>query len=337
MRIRAHRFTTDRDSWVARALVLCAIPALVVASCGGGGAGPSEPEDPELPPPEGIQLDPATGFYFGSYEWAEWRPGTLPVVLSAPHGGDIEPEVIPDRSGSGIVTVRDSRTIETTEAAAAALEDLTGERPHVVILHLRRTKLDANRALPEAALGDPNAGRAWAEYHALIDSAKARVIADNGAGLYLDMHGHGHRVQRLELGYLLNSTELETRDDATLDAQDGFDTSMRALGERTTEPFSAILRGPESFGGLLEPQAIPSVPSPRWPDPQVDTPDGRESFFSGGYSTQRHGSLNGGTIDGIQIEHNFSGIRDTAGNRASYAEELAEVVKLWIDRWYPGG
>lgn len=324
-------------TWRVRAMGLCVVPALIVAGCGGGSEGPSEPEAPELPDPEGIQLDATTGYYFGSYDWVEWRPGTLPVVLSAPHGGDLEPDAIPDRSGDGIVTVRDSRTIETTEAAADALEDLTGERPHVVIMHLRRTKVDANRGLPEAALGDPNAGRAWAEYHALVDSAKARVVADNGTGLYLDMHGHGHRVQRLELGYLLNSTELETRDDATLDAQDGGDTSMRALGERTAEPFSEIVRGAESFGGLLEAQGVPSVPSPRWPDPQVDTPEGRESFFSGGYSTERHGSLNGGTIDGIQIEHNFTGIRDSAANRANYAASLAVVVKAWIDRWYAGG
>jgi len=319
------------------ALAVGVLPTLGLLGCSGGGGGsPSEPEGPELPAPSGIRFDAATGFYFGSYDWVEYRPGTLPVVLSAPHGGDLEPEVIPDRSGPNIVTVRDSRTIETTEAAAAAIESLTGEKPHVIILHLRRTKLDANRAIGEAALGDPNATRAWSEYHALIDSAKARVTAEHGSGLYLDMHGHGHRVARLELGYLLNSTDLETRDDATLDAQDGTDTSIRALAARTEVPFSEILRGPESFGGLLEARGVPAVPSPRWPDPQVDTPEGRESFFSGGYSTQRHGSLNGGTIDGIQIEHHFTGIRDNAANRAAYAEELAEVVQAWITRWYSG-
>jgi len=313
---------------VGRAVWLSALPALAVSSCGGGGS-PAEPDEPQLPPPEGIHFDASAGVYFGSYDWVEWRPGTLPVVLSAPHGGGLEPEVIPDRSGPGIVTVRDSRTIETTEAVSDALESLTGERPHVVIVHLRRTKLDANRAITEAALGDPNAGRAWAEYHALIDSAKARVVADNTAGLYLDMHGHGHVVQRLELGYLVTRDELIASSDAFLDVQDGEGTSIEALGARTDIPFSRLLRGADSFGGMLEARDVRSVPSTRWAAPEPGEP-----FFSGGYSTRRHGSVDGGTVDGIQIEHNWTGIRDTAGNRAAYAAELAIVIRDWLERWY---
>lgn len=296
--------------------------------CGSSGS-PAMPEDPT-----GIRMDEETGFWFGTNDWVEYRPGTLPVVLSAPHGGSIEPTSIPDRSGPGIVTVRDSRTIETTLAASDALEELTGERPHVVISHLRRTKLDPNREIGEAALGDADAERAWREYHDLIDMAKDAVTEDRGAGLYLDMHGHGHEVQRLELGYLLSGDQLDTLEDADLDGLDGQGTSLAGLAARTDAPFSGILRGPDSFGGLLETGGVPSVPSPRWPGPEIDTIPGDEPYFSGGYSTRRHGSVGGDPIDGIQIEHNFRGIRETPQARAAYAEVLAEVIVTWVGRWY---
>lgn len=304
------------------------LPLIAATACGGGDDGPTEPDPVDV----GIRFDAATNTWWGTNDWIEYRVGTLPLILSAGHGGALEPPEIPDRTFG--VTVTDSRTIETTRAASDAVFDRTGERPHVVISHLRRTKLDPNREIVEAAQGNPDAERAWAEYHALIDSAKAAVARDHGSGLYLDMHGHGHPVRRLELGYLLNSDELSTRSDADFDLQDGFDTSMKALAERTDEPFSDILRGPESFGGLLDARGVRSVPSPRWPDPQIDTIPGREAFFSGGYSTARHGSLNGGLIDGIQIEHHWPGIRDNATNRGAYARVLAEVVEIWLARWY---
>jgi hypothetical protein len=314
---------SEMRAWGLR-LGLCTFLALL-SGCGGGGDGPTEPEPGDV----GIRFDAATNTWWGTNDWIEYRVGTLPLVFSAGHGGSLEPAEIPDRSGPGIVTVRDSRTIETTLAAADAVEALVGGRPHVIISHLRRTKLDPNRGLSEAALGNPLAERAWAEYHGFIDSAKVAVTAANGTGLYLDMHGHGHEIDRLELGYLLTRSDLFYRADSIMDRDDGAGTSLRALAERTDEPFSAILRGPESFGGLLEARGVPAVPAPRWPSPQLDEP-----FFSGGYSTLRHGSAEGGSIDGIQIEHHWPGIRDNASNRAAYASALAEVIRIWLDRWY---
>jgi hypothetical protein len=310
--------------WITGAVALAvALPA----GCSSGGATPPENDG-------GIRFDEATGYWFGTNDWIEYRPGTLPVVLSAPHGGGLEPTSIPDRSGSGIVTVRDSRTIETTLAASDALEARTGARPHVVISHLRRTKLDPNRDIGEAALGNGAAEEAWREYHGFIEMAREAVIGTAGAGLYLDMHGHGHDVQRLELGYLLSGSLLDDIDDAGLDLLDGQNTSLAGLAARTPDAFSGLLRGALSFGGLLEAGGVPAVPSPRWPGPAIDTIPGDEPYFSGGYSTRRHGSLDGGPIDGIQIEHNFTGIRETASDRATYAAALAEVIERWIERWY---
>ena len=50
---------------------------------------------------------------------------------------------------------------------------------------------------------------------------------------------------------------------------------------------ATILRGATSVCGLLENYGYPGVPSPTNPGP------GTGNYFSGGYSTDRHGSVNG--------------------------------------------
>ncbi len=264
--------------------------------------------------------------YTGRNGYIEYTPGDLPIILSAGHGGALEPEEIPDRTWG--TTVTDLYTIELARAAETAITTRTGGRPHVVISHLERVKLDPNREIEEAAQGNPYAELAWHEYHGYIDDAKAIVTEDHGAGLYLDVHGHGHDILRLELGYLLGSSTLALSDDA-LDAG-GYaeQSSIADLATRVDIPFSALLRGSMSFGALLAKRGVRAVPSDDEPSPDGDP------YFTGGYSTVRHGSRDGGTISGIQIEHHRVGLRDTQENREAYATVLAEVLELYFDEHF---
>ena len=82
--------------------------------------------------------------------------------------------------------------------------------------HLRRTNLDANRDLADAAQGSAAATQAWTEYHAFIESAVRTVAAAHGRGFCVDLLGHGHPIERLELGYLLDASDL-ARSDGDLD------------------------------------------------------------------------------------------------------------------------
>jgi N-formylglutamate amidohydrolase len=298
--------------------VLLLVLALAAAACGSDSGATPAPE------PE-VRIDAATGYHYGSNDWVQWHPGTLPVILSAGHGGSLEPGAIPDRTFG--VTVTDLRTREMTLAIEEALIERLGAAPHVVISNLKRTKLDPNRAITEAAQGSPEAETAWRQYHAFIDSASAQVEADHGPGLYLDIHGHGHDIQRVELGYLYSGVILR-RTDAQIDDLDGADSSLRALGARTQVSFAELLRGEGSVGGLLEAAGYPSVPSPTWPHP-----DG-EPYFTGGYSTARHGSSQGGQVDGIQFELNWEGVRNSAANREAFATALADVVATWLETHY---
>lgn len=256
--------------------------------------------------------------YFGRNNYIEYQPGTLPVILSAPHGGSLKPGELPDRTYG--VTGADSNTEDLTRRTADALEEITGQRPHLVIVRLHRSKLDANREIVEAAQGNALAERAWNEYHLWIETARKIVEQAHGRGFYIDMHGHGHEIPRLELGYLLTSSDL-AQPDAYLD-QAGYinKSSVRTLATESDISFPELIRGPNSFGDMLVRRGYPSVPSSSDPHP-----DGAP-YFNGGYSTIRHGSRGGGRIDGVQIEHHSAGVRNSAANRAAYASALAEAI-----------
>ncbi|MEO0556980.1 MAG: hypothetical protein AAF170_02225 [Bacteroidota bacterium] len=295
--------------------------ALLIAATSLLGSCDSAPEvDPE---PAKEALEPGTT-QFGTSDYVEHIVGDLPIILSAPHGGDLRPQAIPDRTQG--TTINDANTQELTRAIQHALFARTGRHAHVVINRLHRSKLDANRDLAEAAQGNAAAERAWTEFHAFTDSAKARVTESWGAGLYLDLHGHAHLIDRLELGMLLSRNELNGTD-AHLNGL-AHESSLRALASAADLPFSALVRGQTSLGSLLEGQGVRAVPSGADPRPDDDP------YFTGGYNTNRHGSRQTGTIDAIQIEHHRPGLRDTQANREAYAERLADALLQFMDAHY---
>ena len=273
--------------------------------------------------PEEIASYEAGTSYFGRNEYVEYIPGDLPVVLSAPHGGRLSPGEVRTRSGG--VSTPDLNTLELTLAARAAFIEATGHAPHVVLSHLHRAKLDPNRDLAEAAEGDPYAENAWAEYHGFVERARFEVTAAFGGGMYFDMHGHGHDEQRLELGYLLSADRLN-RPDASLNELSIVQmTSVREIGRTRPDTFAEVIRGATSLGGFLEAEGVRAVPGPSEPSP------GGDPYFSGGYSTRRHGSLDDTElVSGIQIEHHFPGLRDTEEAREAYAERLAAAVEAFV-------
>jgi len=261
--------------------------------------------------------------YKGRNAYTEYLPGSLPLVLSAPHGGDMRPEEIPDRTSG--TTVRDTNTRELALQIRDALHAQTGAYPHVVISHLHRIKLDPNREIVEAAQGNQEAERAWWEFQTFIQEAEELVEEAFGEGLYIDLHGHGHEIQRLELGYLLTATDLSNTNEILAGATYADRSSFRALAQKAGADLADLIRGPLSLGTLLEARGFPSVPSQNQPAP------GSDPYFNGGYNTVTHGSRGGGTVSGVQIECNFTGVRDTEANRQALAEALGKV----LDTFFP--
>lgn len=210
----------------------------------------------------------------------------------------------------------DVYTTELTRAIRSELFQLTGQYPTIAINNLDRSKLDANRDIDEAAFGVAEAEAAWYEFHQCIDTAKAAMGQDKG--LFFDIHGHGHEMVWAELGYLVSASELNSGDPI-----DPATTSIRHLASVANTDFENLLRGPDSFGAYLEEEGYAAVPSPTNPGP------GSNSYFSGGYNTERHGSNNGGLIDGIQIES----ARAPREEIPSYAPAIARAIVRYMTQY----
>ena len=267
---------------------------------------------------------------FGSSGCVEYQPGTMPLIITIPHGGTREPADMPDRI-SATQARYDTNSLELGRALSKAVRYRTGKTPHVIITHVHRKKLDTNRDVFEAAQDDSVAIRTWEEYHGFIEEAKREVMRRYGTGLLIDLHGHRHHKARIELGYLLMQKELNMPDDS-LDAPLYLQsTSVRALAEQSGKGLAEIVRGRRSLGTLLTERGYPAVPSQRHPGP------GADPYFSGGYTTEQHGSAMGGTISAIQMETPWHGVRDTGAHRKAFARAAAEALDEFFKTWFPEG
>ncbi len=268
--------------------------------------------------------------YYGTDSFTEYRAGNLPIILSAPHGGYLTPASLPDRVCAGCVTGRDSYTQELTRQIEASLLFKTGCYPHVIINRLHRKKLDANREIIEATDSNTVTETYWHDYMNFVDSAKDLLYEQYPKGIFFDIHGHGHTIQRIELGYLLKGSELRQNDSALNTTPLNSKTSILNLKFSNLNSYShaELIRGTHSFGSMLERKGYPTVPSDSIPHPLSGEP-----YFNGGYNTVKFGSRNGGTIDAIQIESHQS-VRFTSNARTLYADSLAEAMLEYIEKHY---
>jgi len=265
----------------------------------------------------GLRAETQVSSLFFANRTVEYVPGTLPLIIAAPHGGQLEPAAIPNRKDG--VTTRDAETDLLAIELAEAIARRVGARPHLILCHLHRKKVDCNRDALTGTGGNPKALATWRAFHDVIGKARAAAAR----GLFLDLHGHSHPAPRVEIGYLLSTERLrETGPGLSALAQV---SSLASMARRSPGTFEGLLRGPLSLGGLLEEAGYPSVPSPTTPHP------GEDPYFRGGYNTARYRT--GGADDGffsLQIECPKPGIRDTVENRRRFAEVLAAVLEEWL-------
>lgn len=268
--------------------------------------------------------------YLDDNEFVAYHAGNLPIIISIPHGGSLSPDSIQDRDCVGCVSTMDSWTQTIGEGVADRITEALDCYPHVVTNLLHRRKFDANRDIEDAADGNASVEQSWLAYHEYIDSAKARIMQEYGRGLFLDIHGHAHVIQRIELGYLLSGEALRQSDTALDDPSLLSESSIQLLASdnRMGLRHSDLLRGPFSLGSMLTTRGLPSVPGMDDPAPAVGDP-----YFTGGYNTQRHGSRDGDITDAIQIEMNQE-IRFDEEKRERLMDSLASAVMLFVDQHY---
>ena len=264
--------------------------------------------------------------------YIEYVPGDLNIIISAPHGGSLWPISIPDRDAGtcinnevvydhkyknkdkfGVRTISDIYTVELSLMVAKELLRLTGRSPHIIINQLYRATMDANCDIEKATFNVEEAKTAWLSFHEYIDHAKQCI---SGCGLFIDIHGQSHPEEWIELGYCLTATQLDKAD------FDSSVTSLRNIASSQHLDMQELISGSESLGAYLEHAGYSTVPSPQNPSPRGN------SYYAGGYNTERHGSKSSGYIDAIQIECPRI-VRDKS-TAPQFSKSLANsIYKFW--------
>ena len=267
---------------------------------------------------------------FGTNQYIEYQIGTLPIVISVPHGGNLNPSAIPDRNCNNPEYATDVFTIEIAAQISASLFAATGCYPHIIINHLNRAKLDCNRNIADGACSNSQAQTAWTEFQNFITTAQNTANQSYSDKIFfVDLHGHGNPISRIELGYLLYDNELELSDNTLNTTQYLNYSSIKnlVLNNSNNYTHAQLLRGASAFGTLLSNNGYPAVPSQQIPYPGTTT-----NYFSGGYITANHTcyALNGIT-NGLQMELNYTGIRDNQININLFGQKFTIAVLDYLN------
>jgi N-formylglutamate amidohydrolase len=280
--------------------------------------------EPDEPP--AVMVRPPAGEIRAEY--IEYLRGGLPIILTCGHDGNRYPKSVPSREKG--VKARDVGTKDLTDSIAVALRERTGKLPYVIMSHLGRPKMDPNRDQEEATGGGDVATKAWKAYHGSIDEAAAQAVKTFGFAFIIDVHAHGHSQRRLELGYGISADELNLSDSQLNAAPPGPEFTLNdLLAARGAPSLATLIRGPGSIGDLYAKKGLRAIPSPDEPSP------GKAAYFTGGYTIRHHaGGKQYPKVDGLQIETNRKGVRDSVESKLRFGEITVEVLAEFLKARY---
>jgi N-formylglutamate amidohydrolase len=234
------------------------------------------------------------------------RQGEIPIILSAPHGGNRPIEGVPPRRGEGVkqfVTVRDDQTDQLAEKLAAELAQRLAGKPYLVVARFERKYLDVNRP-PQDAYESDKAKPVYDAYHSALDGFCRDVQKKWKQGLFLDIHGQGVFPDALVRG---------TNNGKTVELL------VKRHGPRAID-------GPNSLFGVLENGGWEVVP-------KCFSNDKEDSRFSGGHIVRTYGSSGGHGIDAIQLE--FGGRFRSRNELDRSASRVADAIETFCRAYLP--
>jgi N-formylglutamate amidohydrolase len=237
------------------------------------------------------------------------QKGSLPIIVSVPHGGTREVPDVPERQGRGIAnffTVRDANTIEIAEAFSESLEKKLGGKPWMVVALFDRKYVDANRP-PDGAYEADRAKPYYDAYHAALAAACKAIQKKHRGGILLDIHGQGEYPDFLCRG---------TRNGET----------VKLLRER--RGWDAVA-GADSILGRMEKAGYKILP-------RCDAGESakEEPAFAGSHIVESYGSHTGYGIDAIQLEFGTSHRLRKAYPKT--AADLAAAVAAFHEAYLQG-
>ena len=263
-----------------------------------------------------------------SQGYISYRVGNTPIIITVPHDGTLTPSTFPNRTGS---SARAENTRKVAEQFAYFFNaNSNGLYPHIIYNNISRSKLDPDLNQMDGAQGNSYANLSYGTYHSFLQTAIDSVEAYFDAGILLNLVEHNHSNQRVELGYLLSTSDL----DLTNLQLNSYSTqsSVSQIANISTSSFAEVIRGYNSLGTLIIGRSYTSndVNYSFEAVPTLDNPTiGSTDYSSGGYTIAQYGSSNGGKINGIDIATPFAGFRDNANAYRALAVILEESVKIF--------
>ncbi|CEG74581.1 hypothetical protein RMATCC62417_09766 [Rhizopus microsporus] len=257
-----------------------------------------------------------------------FKPGLLPLVITAPHGGWKKPTTIPDRVKNGSLVLTDLYTAEIAQDIYERIEQHYGHSPHLVVNTISRRKADPNRDIDEGT--ETEGGRhIWIEYHSRIKDAIEALHRRHSFGLLIDIHGHAHPQGMIELGYLIEPSNMRSSSEI-LNQVVLKQSSIRSLANRhksIIEPSKLLKQFGDSMVNYNS--NITAVPS-------TDNFDPEDEYFRGAYTIQTYHYHNDKArqgLDAIQIEipQRF---RLTPENREQLVHSVANAAIQFLDDYY---
>jgi N-formylglutamate amidohydrolase len=239
------------------------------------------------------------------------RQGTLPIIVTAPHGGrDAVPGIEPrkDRSSAGDYRTwggfqkgTDLNTDVLAQGIAAGIATLTGAEPYLVVAKFQRKYIDANRP-PQLALDDRKARPYYEHYHATIRRFVHEVRRGHGGGLLIDVHGQGKDRDVIMRGTL----------------------NGHAVERLLWRSGAAAVTGPRGLFGQLEAYGFKIFPANDVP-PREGSED---AGFIGGWTLDLYGSHNRHGIDAVQLEFGTR-YRDTSTVDVTARDAAKAIAAFW--------
>jgi N-formylglutamate amidohydrolase len=234
------------------------------------------------------------------------RQGTMPIILTAPHGGrEAIPGVPPREDKSKVEAFRkwggfgagggDLNTGILAQSIAAEIKALTGKDVYLVMAKFERRFIDANRP-PELALDGANARPYYDYYHNSIRRFVDEIRKKYPAGLLIDVHG-----QAIDPAVLWRGT-----------------VNGRAIKRLLQRAGAQAMTGPKGLFGQLEANGFKVFPA-------NDRPIGgtSEDRLNGGYTVFTYGAHTAKGIDAVTFEfgsdYRQNAVLDTTAKDATRA------------------
>jgi len=269
-----------------------------------------------------------------------WNFGNSNLVISVPHAGTLGADQTPNgnlKCPSGNLVESRKGTLEHplkhygrdtgTDVIASRIEsilDEEGMRPHVITCHIHRNKVEVNRDISKKAV-QHRGGEAeyiYTTYHRWISQA-LQISRDSSAihaSLLIDLHGHGHPHNYIELGYRIPGLMLNEIEKASTGKQSRQTYTLALLEDLKyfSIPESILERDSENFEENLKTRSWRTI---------VTSPVKHE-FTLNSLISRKFGTSNDSLKESLIGQDSFAGCLSKHLERCSLLKDIQCIPSL---------